>query len=40
MAKASLPVRRAARKAQEKVQKTAKLGSGARFAAVEKAAKA
>lgn len=29
-----------ARKAQQKVQKTAKLGSGARFAAVQKAAKA
>ena len=38
--KASLAKRRAARKNQEKVQATAKLGSGKRFAAVEKAAKA
>lgn len=38
--KASLPKRRAARKHAEKVEKTAKLGSGARFKALEKEAKA
>lgn len=36
----NLKKRRAARKAQERVQKTAKLGTGARFKAVEKAAAA
>lgn len=36
----SLPVRRAARKHAEKVEKTAKLGSGKRFKAVEASAKA
>lgn len=35
----TLKQRRAARKAQQKVQKTAKLGSGKRFKAVERAAK-
>jgi len=40
MAKASLAIRRRARMAQKKVQKTAKLGSGKRFAAVARAAKA
>ena len=40
MAKAGLKERRAARKEQKRVQKTAKLGSGKRFAAVEKAAAA
>ena len=40
MAKASMAVRRAARKKQQRVQKSAKLGSGARFKAVEAAAKA
>jgi hypothetical protein len=38
--KAPLKVRRAARKAQEKTQKTAKLGSGKRFAALAKSLKA
>lgn len=38
--KASLPKRRAARKAAEHAEKTAKLGSGARFKAIEKSAKA
>lgn len=37
---ASLPKRRAARKNAEKVEKTAKLGSGSRFKAVEKEAQA
>ena len=40
MAKASLKVRRAARKTQQRVQKTAPLGSGKRFKAVAKAAEA
>ncbi len=40
MAKASLAKRRATRKAVERTEKTAKLGSGKRFAAVEKAAAA
>ena len=40
MAKKALPARRAARKKAEKVMKTAKLGTGKRFAAVEAAAKA
>jgi hypothetical protein len=35
----TLPERRAARKAQEKAQKTKPLGEGSRFKAVEKAAK-
>lgn len=40
MAKASLKVRRATRKQQQRVQKKAKLGSGKRFKAVAKAAEA
>lgn len=36
---ATLAQRRAAREAQEKAQKTAPLGSGERFAAVEKSAR-
>ena len=40
MPKAPLKTRRAARKAQKVVQKTATLGSGKRFKAVERAAKA
>ncbi len=38
--KEPLPKRRATRKSAEKEEKTAKLGSGKRFQAVEKAAKA
>jgi hypothetical protein len=38
--KASLPKRQASRKHAEKVEKTAKLGSGKRFKAVEKEAAA
>lgn len=38
--KASLSTRRKLRKEQKRVQKTAKLGSGARFKAVVKSAKA
>lgn len=37
MAKASMKVRRIARKAQQRAQKKAKLGTGKRFAALEKA---
>lgn len=37
--KASLPARRRARKKQQRVQKTAKLGSGARFKALKNAIK-
>jgi len=40
MAKESLPVRRVVRKNAAKVEKTAKLGSGKRFAAIEKSAAA
>lgn len=40
MAKESMEKRRDARKHAEKVEKTAKLGSGKRFAAVEASAKA
>jgi hypothetical protein len=40
MAKASLAKRRATRKTQRRVQKTARLGGGARFRAVAAAAKA
>lgn len=40
MKKAPLNVRRKTREAAKKVEKTAKLGSGKRFAAVEKAAAA
>ena len=40
MAKKSLSLRKKTRKEQKRVQKTAKLGSGARFKAVAKAAAA